>query len=491
MLALFLVAAPAMRIGMAAQDNPSPDHKPRHLQYKLIDMGTFGGPNSLFSNPGSNVINDRGVASGFADTAIPDPYDPNCAFDCWVNHGFIWKNGKRIELGSLPGGASNFPVWINNGGLTAGASQNGLIDPLTAFPEYRAVRWSNGGRIMKLATLGGHQSAANAINDHNELVGAALNTIPDPFASAMTESFVIFAPAATQARATLWQNGAIHDLGTLGGNDAVAMLVNDQPQVAGISYTSSIPNPVTGIPTIDPFLWDQGRIRDLGSLGGTFGIPNWLNSVGQVVGQSNLAGDEIFHPFLSTRGRPMRDLGTLGGDSGIAFWINDAGEVVGQADLPGPGPQAHDAFLWRRGVMTDLGTVSGDPCSRALSINSQGQIVGSSTTCTEFLHGFLWENGGPMIDLNALVLPGSGLTVRDGTQINDRGEIAGHGVLPNGDVHAILLIPGGDCDEECEGRIGASQRNAAPARVQGKDEAREQLTVRVPGRSGTSVRPPG
>jgi probable HAF family extracellular repeat protein len=58
--------------------------------------------------------------------------------------------------------------------------------------------------------------------------------------------------------------------------------------------------------------------------------------------------------------------------------------------------------------MIDLGAVAGDPCSRALSINSQGQIVGASTTAP-MLHGFL-EDGGPMIDLNALVIPGSGLT---------------------------------------------------------------------------------
>ena len=153
----------------------------------------------------------------------------------------------------------------------------------------------------------------------------------------------------------------------------------------------------------------------------------------------------------------MRDLGALGGDSGMAFWINDAGESRRSSRSAGVGHQAHDAFLWRRGKMIDLGTVAGDPCSRALSINSQGQIVGASTTCTEYLHGFLWEDGGPMIDLNALVIPGSGLTVRDGDQINDRGEIAGRGVLPNGDVHAILLIPSGECNDDCEDRIAASQ----------------------------------
>jgi hypothetical protein len=60
------------------------------------------------------------------------------------------------------------------------------------------------------------------------------------------------------------------------------------------------------------------------------------------------------------------------------------------------------------------------------------------------LHGFLWEHGGPIVDLNTLVPPGSGLTVRSVLDINDRGEIAGNGVLPNGDLHAVLLIP---CDE--------------------------------------------
>jgi hypothetical protein len=49
-----------------------------------------------------------------------------------------------------------------------------------------------------------------------------------------------------------------------------------------------------------------------------------------------------------------------------------------------------------------------------------------------------------MVDLATLVLPGSNITVNDAVFINDRGEIAGTGVLPNGNQHAVLLIP---CDE--------------------------------------------
>jgi hypothetical protein len=35
-------------------------------------------------------------------------------------------------------------------------------------------------------------------------------------------------------------------------------------------------------------------------------------------------------------------------------------------------------------------------------------------------------------------------------------------VDPNSCEHAYLLIPDGDCDDDCEGRIAASQNNVAP-----------------------------
>ena len=67
------------------------------------------------------------------------------------------------------------------------------------------------------------------------------------------------------------------------------------------------------------------------------------------------------------------------------------------------------------------------------------------------LHGFLWENEGPIIDLNKVVLPGSALNVISAVFINDGGEIAARGLLPNGDIHAILLIPCDDNHPEIEG----------------------------------------
>ena len=94
--------------------------------------------------------------------------------------------------------------------------------------------------------------------------------------------------------------------------------------------------------------------------------------------------------------------------------------------------------------MTDLKTLAGDSDSVADGINAGGQIVGQSYS-SENGHAFLWENGGPMVNLQNLVLPGSDLALTEAIFINDLGEIVGNAVLPNGDQHAFLLIP---CDEK-------------------------------------------
>ena len=445
-----LITVLAMPIGMAAQNNPSPSNNHKHHTYKLIDLGTLGGPNSFIST-GTAQLTNGGTLVGEADTVTPDPYAPNCLqFSCLVNHAFSWNNGVKTDLGALPGPNSSTPFTRNARGQTIGGSENGQIDPLTGLPVFRGVLWQQ-GQIIEFGTFGGNNSLANGLNSRGQVVGGAQNNIPDAYASC-NQPFIQFYP--TQVHAFSWQDGKMRDLGTLGGNDSCAFEVNDQGQVAGFSYTNTAPNPNTGVPSQDPFLWERGKMTDLGTLGGTYGVPNWLNNHGQVVGFSNMPGDWFNHPFFWDKG-VLTDMGTLGGYYANASVINDAGQAVGISDLA---DFTHHAFVWWKGKMTDVGTVSGDPCSNGFYINASGQVVGTSTDCHgTVLHAFLWEHGS-MVNLNAYIGPDFAFV--EPFNVNDRGEIAGNGVFPNGDVHVVLLVPNGDCDDQCEGRIAASQNSA-------------------------------
>jgi probable HAF family extracellular repeat protein len=461
--AITLFAVLAMPLQLASQDNQNNNHKHRH--YKLLDIGTFAGPNSgvptvfyeINGTAGARAISTQGAVTGTADTSTPDPL---CFFDdCFFPNAFQWQNGVLTNLGTLSGGQWSSATWISGNGLIAGASENGQIDPVSGLPESHGFLWRD-GQISDLGTLqGGYDSFGWAVNNRGQVAGIATNGTADPYSYFYFQ--VLGSGTGTQSRAFLWdkQNG-MQDLGTLGGPDAWAAFVNEGGQVAGISYPNYTVNPTNGtcganVPAQDPFFWEQDSgMIDIGTFGGTCGISNALNKRGQVAGQSYLAGNVIAHAFLwDKRGHPqMKDLGTLGGDNASALWIDDAGDVVGYADLP-PNPPGctgltcqHHAVLWKHGVTTDLGSIGTDPCSRALSINSEGQIVGfTAAVCGgNPTHGFLWQDGGPAVDLNTLVDSGSGLTLTEPVYINDRGEIAGNGVLANGDTHAFLLIP---CDE--------------------------------------------
>jgi probable HAF family extracellular repeat protein len=475
---LSLVAMPAK-----GQDSPQ-----RHHHYKLIDTGTFGGPSGGIVNPSSLVLNNRGMLIGASDTATPDPFAPDCFLDCSVVHGWIWQEGALTDLGTLPGGVSSIASSINARGAISGQAQNGSVDPLTGWPEADAVLWEH-GQISNLGTLGGSQANANAINNRGEIVGAALTSTADPFGNSPLSSCFylattgfgcpggtfatdsVFAPGTTQTHAFLWNKGVMRDLGTLGGPDSAAWIINDHGAVAGWSFTSFVPNPSTGVPTVDPFVWSpktgnkNGKMIDLGGFGGTFGSPQWMNKRGQVVGSSNLPGDAGSHPFLWSKG-VLTDLKTFSDlfPFGVAFSINDAGEVVGTASNSQNGV---DAFFWKDGVLKNLGTVDGDQCSQAFSINEKSQVVGVSDSCATGadLHGFLWENGGPIIDLNKLVVPSAGLTVVSAVFITERGEIGCLGTLANGDAHGCLLIPCDESHADVEGCDYAMAETSSAAQI--------------------------
>ena len=331
---------------------------------------------------------------------------------------------------------------------------------------------------MNLGTFGGTQGLAFMVNNRGQVVGSALNTVPDAY------SFGGFFPGKTQARAFVWENGVMRDLGTLGGPDAVAFYISQSGEVSGTSYINNIPNGNTGVPTTRPFLWKNGKMTDLGSLGGTISSVWWLNNNSQVVGYTTVAGDQDFYGFFWD-GKKLINTGSLGGHQSYLGWVNDSGVAVG-ASYVANNLTIH-ATLWSRGKLTDIGTLGQDNCAWPYAINNSGQIVGVSlpdggdVDCRTipFASGggraFLMENGQPMVDLNALIEnPPPDLRFYWAYYISDNGQIYGSAVDSNSHGHTVVLIPDRDCNSDCEQRI-AEFANRIPDPVQPSGNVPAQL----------------
>jgi probable HAF family extracellular repeat protein len=411
--------------------------RPAHHRYHLIEIGTFGGPNSVYNVDSVIVRSADGAFVGAANTAQPDPFTSNC-FDsvtCFVQHAYEWRNGRLFDLGVLPGGLSSYTNAINMQGLVIGQSQNGATDLDTGVPAYVATVWKD-GHPNGLGTFGGSFSLATAVNDFGLVTGAAENGVQDPFQFALNSGL----GGTTELRGFVWDGGRLRDIGTLGGSAAFPLAINNAGQIVGLSLATLDAGP-TGFPVIAPFLWANGKIINLGTLGGTSGAAVAINKRGQVAGGSDLSGDDISHAFLWSHGK-MKDLGALEDGSAGANWLNDTGQVIGISTVEDF--TAFHGFLWSEGKLLDLGTVTGDNNSNAFGINDSGQVVGQSWTfdgdTTTASHAFLWESG-EMVDLNELVSNHTNLVLTEASYIDVNGEIIARGLLPNGDVHTVVLVP--------------------------------------------------
>jgi probable HAF family extracellular repeat protein len=221
---------------------------------------------------------------------------------------------------------------------------------------------------IDLGTLSDGRSAlATAINDNGQVVGWSDNP----------------------ARAFLWENGVMRDLGTLGGAYSRPTDINDAGQIVGQSTTAE--------GHWHPFLWSDGVITDLHP-----GAPNFnpypsprVNNFGQVIWSDYPVGvsdtKDLPHPFLWSNGV----LTDLLGRAGSALGINDRGQVVGGSTFD------RLAYVWDNGTLQFLPSLGGT--ARAYGINNRGQIMGSSQTASPTIgHAVMWEDG-QITDLGALV----------------------------------------------------------------------------------------
>ena len=298
------------------------------------------------------------------------------------------------ELGTL-GGTNGFANAVSNKGSVAGAAT------LLGDTVSHAFLWRK-GLIKDLGTLGGPNSGAASLNEEDEVTGSSDTSTPDP----LGEDFCGFGTNLI-CLPFVWQDGAMVPLPTLGGSNGAAHAVNSRGQVAGQAENETRDATCgsgSELPQFEPVLWEKGEIHKLPTIAGDpDGIVAAINDNGQAVGNT---GDctGFFHGVRWQDGKAI-DLGTLDGMLLVPQAINNRGQVVGFAFSQDDSAFVLVAFLWQNGVATNLGTlppveVAPDLFSLAVGINDKGQIVGDSCDA-ESCRAFLWQDG-TMTELNRL-----------------------------------------------------------------------------------------
>lgn len=316
-------------------------------------------------------------------------------------------------------------------------------------------------QLIDVGTLGGSNTYLSyplpgevQINGRGLVVGVTDTANADPYyPNCMID--------CSLAHAFQWQDGVLTDLGALPGtNDSFAFSSNQLGQVVGASENGAI-DPLTGFPEVSPTLWSGGEVIDLGTLGGNGGWAGTINDRGQVVGAAlnsipdtfggSLAIPPLFpmatqlHAFLWERG-VITDLGTLGGSDSQAQYINAQGQIAGQSftnSTPNPpvtapacqtgGIPTEHPFFWQNG-MIDLGSLGGT-CGYANWLNNRAQVIGTMTLAGDATnHAFLWEQG-VLTDLGTL-----GGNNSEAWFANDAGEVVGRADFSpaSKDHHAFL-----------------------------------------------------
>jgi probable HAF family extracellular repeat protein len=295
--------------------------------YKIENLGPAVGHSGTASNYYPYDINSNGDVVGYIYTYL----SPGAAFI------YTPEGGTEVLYPSIIQEA----FAINDSRQIAGRSGG------NAYSNGKLVDYTTGDWVS-LGTLGGPRSTGYGINNSGTVVGSAeLNVV--------SNGYYITHPVR-------YQNGSLTSLGILeGGNQAKAEAINKGGTVVGSSRINDLYNS----PWHAIKIKKNGAMSDLGTLGGLSSYAYDINDSGQVVGAADTAVAGQRRAFIYQNGS-MQDLGALNGNNSSAAGINAAGVVVGDTQ---DSESNTTPFVWIDGVMYDLS-------SRIVNLSEWGEMEG-------------------------------------------------------------------------------------------------------------------
>lgn len=357
---------------------------------------------------------------------------------------------------------------------------------IAALPQHAPSKapWIPHYVLFDVGTFGGDFSnffgpATRQLNTHGDAVGSDNTSLPDPFYPVCFENCLV-------DHGFKWRNGGTNDLGALFGS-SVAIGINDKGLVAGLSQNGKWDND-TDIFELRAVAWKGGKIKNLGTLGGTqSSAGSGVNNLDQVVVQSSTSDsndpyinvpqanciwlpttgrdcngldfgiNSLFLPVTTTthgavwsKETGLEDAGTLGGPDSTVIDINDVnsvGQAVGWSynsyDAGPSGVPDTRPFLWDNGSQTDLGSFGGT-FGEATMLNRNGQVTGTSNLAGDTeVRPFIWDKVNGMQDLGSL-----GGDYGHGDWINDDGNVVGFSRTTPGSImgHAFYWHDGSMTD---------------------------------------------